>query len=335
MKKAVEIRAPVTPFLIGNRIKEQLRRAIYSLPEAECALWITPDYIILEQSYDLENVFLSYVEIEVRKRSKVEVPIFCPKHDLFWMYMLQGKMKFYQVSKPTNTIKVNQKQYRVSYLPVGHYRVRLQKGKHRVFYMVHKKRSLFRSWSNELDPLIGPVSALFYKYYRIDVTDPYPIQDGSKMIIRKFLNNPGMTPIHIQSNIYKLSFDLIRASSQSAKLHQVKKRTQEEWVKTIQADVEHGIDIGADLDINIIQTQHRISNSSLNTYFKNVLGVTLGKYIQERKLEKSKNLLEQGLSVNQTATYLNWRPSYFSDLFSKRFGYSPSEHIKRQKEAKK
>lgn len=329
MIKSVEIRAPVMPFLKGEELMEQLRRAIYSLPEAECALWITPDYIILEQSYDLENVFLSYVEIEVRKRSRVEVPIYCPKHDLFWMYMLQGKMKFYQVSKPTNTIKVNQKQYRVSYLPVGHYRVRLHKGKHRVFYMVHKKRSLFRSWSNELDALIGPVSALFYKYYRIHVTDPYSIQDGSKMIIRNFLNNPGMTPIQRQANIYQMSFDLIYTSSQSAKIHQVTKRSQEEWVKSIQADVSRCIDVGQPVDVNILHKKYRMSITTLNTLFKNVSGITLGKYIQQEKLEASIRFLDNGMSIQLTASYLNWSLSHFSKIFHKRFGYNPSEHSKK------
>ncbi len=72
------------------------------------------------------------------------------------------------------------------------------------------------------------------------------------------------------------------------------------------------------------------SKSTLLSTFKKQHGVTVGEFLTEYRLEKAKRLLDEGeLSINEIAHATGfYDQSYFSKVFSKNCGISPSDYRK-------
>lgn len=64
---------------------------------------------------------------------------------------------------------------------------------------------------------------------------------------------------------------------------------------------------------------------SLTQEFRQYFGLSVNQYLSERRMEKSLKLLEQGLSVSQTAYQVGYSLPYFSEKFQQRFGISASQ----------
>ncbi len=71
---------------------------------------------------------------------------------------------------------------------------------------------------------------------------------------------------------------------------------------------------------------------SLKKLFKQHFGATLYGFVRDERMRQAKALLEQGLSVSETATrlgYVNY--GYFAGVFRRYYGYSPSSFKGRSK----
>jgi len=62
----------------------------------------------------------------------------------------------------------------------------------------------------------------------------------------------------------------------------------------------------------------------LKQLFKTVFGMGPYEYLIRKRLEKAKELLENGLSVKEVAAQVGYRPSDFTTAFRKHFGFPPS-----------
>lgn len=72
-----------------------------------------------------------------------------------------------------------------------------------------------------------------------------------------------------------------------------------------------------------------ISPSYLGSMFKNITGKSVISYLIDIRINKSKQLLKDGLSVSETAQRVGFNDIfYFSRIFKKRQGINPSEYIK-------
>ncbi|HEU5168007.1 MAG TPA: AraC family transcriptional regulator [Chitinophagaceae bacterium] len=67
----------------------------------------------------------------------------------------------------------------------------------------------------------------------------------------------------------------------------------------------------------------------LKQLFKKIFGAGPYEYLMKKRLTKGKELLEQGLSVKETAAQVGYRPSDFTTSFRNHFGFPPSAIKKR------
>ena len=84
------------------------------------------------------------------------------------------------------------------------------------------------------------------------------------------------------------------------------------------------------LTIEDICTKFSISRSSLQTLFKNNLGVAPKQYISDIKLKKSKLLIKEGIyTISEVSRMLGFNSiHYFSRKFKQQYGITPTDYAK-------
>lgn len=86
----------------------------------------------------------------------------------------------------------------------------------------------------------------------------------------------------------------------------------------------------ADFSVSRISDYFHISEVHLRRIFKNTIGTSPIKYVNCLKLEKAKSILKaSNLTISETALSSGFSdPYYFSKVFKKEFGITPSEYRK-------
>ena len=78
---------------------------------------------------------------------------------------------------------------------------------------------------------------------------------------------------------------------------------------------------------NIAKTLH-VSRDHLSRAFKKETGVSLHKYILHQKLETSKKMLSEGMSINNVSYTLSFsNESHFIQAFKKEYGITPAGYV--------
>ena len=86
-----------------------------------------------------------------------------------------------------------------------------------------------------------------------------------------------------------------------------------------------------DLNLDLLAHLRMMSKYHLLRLFKRYYGQTPHQYLIEKRLEKSKEFLRQGMSVTETCFAVGFEsPGSFSYLFKQRLGISPSAYQKAQ-----
>ncbi|GAA0872138.1 hypothetical protein GCM10009117_12850 [Gangjinia marincola] len=86
-------------------------------------------------------------------------------------------------------------------------------------------------------------------------------------------------------------------------------------------------------NVIILSKRVGLNQNTLQAGFKRLYKMTVNEYIQERRIEKAKELLENSLLNISEITYqigINSR-SYFSKIFKERFGINPKEYLERHR----
>lgn len=82
------------------------------------------------------------------------------------------------------------------------------------------------------------------------------------------------------------------------------------------------------LKIEYIAASLHVSRDYLSQVFKKETGISLHQYILQQKLEESKKMLEQGMSINQISYTLCFcNESHFIQAFKKRYHITPAAYI--------
>lgn len=82
--------------------------------------------------------------------------------------------------------------------------------------------------------------------------------------------------------------------------------------------------------INELAYKYGLSPRTLLRYFKKFLGTTPSNFITQKRIEKAQILFQSSNKVNQIARIVGFSdPLYFSTVFKKHTGISPSQFIKK------
>src|SRR5690606_21464920 len=158
MRLSIHIAQPDARVCSEASIRAALAGSAYPLPGAEVRYWAAAGWQVLEQGYDLPDVYVC--SIEVAASGDATIPIHCPRHDLYGFYMVEGSIRITGADQKTCVLRTDAGHYRLSYLPAAAYSCHFAAGKHHIFYFVAKGSVLFREASAELEDETAPVEAL-------------------------------------------------------------------------------------------------------------------------------------------------------------------------------
>ena len=296
----------------------------YQLPGAIPGVWKRAEWQVVEQAYDLPDVYVSYIEVQTYTASSL-IPIRCPRYDLYWLYLLRGEMDIITADTRKTLVKTTENHYRVSYLPAGRYACSFGEGTHHIFYVVHKPKALFREESPELGTEATVINAVKTRLAVHVTSHALSMQDGSAASILRFLRAPGNTYLRRSQSITHLSLELVFIAHQTLLGHAGGKAIGAEWAEQLKAYISRSILEGIPVTADSVAEQFRISAVYARRLFKTHHGETIGGYITQQKLELAVQLLQEGDPPVRVARYLGWTPAYFSRAYRAKFGHPPSQ----------
>jgi len=105
----------------------------------------------------------------------------------------------------------------------------------------------------------------------------------------------------------------------------VKRRSEELSVRISDYIGEH---LNEGLDVSSLTRRFALSRTRLFCVFKECFGMSVSRYIQEKRIEKAKNLLDTtSFSVGEIALLVGYTEgNYFSKVFKKETGLAPTEY---------
>lgn len=103
-----------------------------------------------------------------------------------------------------------------------------------------------------------------------------------------------------------------------------RKTTSNQVVKDILNLLEEEMD--QEITLHTVADRLYVNSSYLSRLFKQEMGVVFSTYVLERKMERAKSLLQEGLKVYDAARLVGYRDvSYFTKVFRKYWGVNPGE----------
>lgn len=105
-------------------------------------------------------------------------------------------------------------------------------------------------------------------------------------------------------------------------------RYDRQLLEDVQRVVEKNIG-NSDFCVNDIINEVGVSRTKLHVKLKSLINMSIGDYIKEVRLRKSKELLLDGYSISDTAYASGFSdPNYFTKCFKKSFGILPRDFVK-------
>lgn len=306
-------------------VADALSACQHQLPGASTGVWQHKHWQVLEQAYDLPDVYVSYIEARIYA-AVTTIPIHCPRHDLYWLYVMQGRLDITAQDSRKTLVSTTKNHYRVAYLPTGRYGCRFKAGTHRLLYVVHKPSALFREESPEFDIPANVIAAVKAQLAVHAASAPLSMQDGAAETIQRFLHAPGRTFLRRKQALQNLSLDLIFHAHQSLGYQAGQRAVGAEWAVKMMDHIDASIESGDPVNMHTVAKYVRLSVNYARLIFKSHFGEPIGSYISGRKLAVAARLLTDGAAPSVAARYVGWTPAYFSRAYKARFGASPSKH---------
>lgn len=322
MLSAIQI-ADETVRLHDTAVAYALASCRHQLPGASTGVWQHEHWQVSEQAYDLPDVYVSYIEVQAYAAETI--PIRCPKHDLYWLYVLQGRLAIAVPNGRNILVSTRENHYRVAYLPKGQYGCRFKAGTHRLLYVVHKPSSLFREESPEFDIPANVISAVKEQLATHAVSEPLSMRGGAAESIYRFLRAPGQTFLKRMRAVQSLSLDLVFFAVDALCVRQDTHVVGADWAVRIKEYIDDCIESGEGVSMHTAAEHFRVSVDYARLIFKNHFEEPIGSYISGQKLEVAARLLADGATPSIAAHYVGWTPAYFSRVFRAKFGHPPSD----------
>ncbi len=303
-------------------VEAALARCAYRLPGAIPAVFGRDGWLVVEQAYDLPDVYACYMEVQV-DAATASIPIRCPMNDLYWLYVLFGNIGIKRAGERKAVLRERARHYRLGYLPSGDYNALFEEGHHQLFYVVHKPSSLFREDSDEFVMETAIFNALKEQVSTPAKTDSLSMNDGSMEAISRFLVSPGKTALKRRQAIHFLAFELVFKAYASHCQGAGGKAVGAEWAVKMKAYIDECIETGEPVDMHTVADKFRVSVRYVRLVFEHDVKETIGSYIINRKLAYADVLMDQGYTPGQAAGYLGWSHAHFCRLYRSKHGYPP------------
>ena len=121
-----------------------------------------------------------------------------------------------------------------------------------------------------------------------------------------------------QKSIYEGDEQSIESNDSLTKL-------DKEFIQNLNELVEQNFS-NADFSVTDITTELGMSRSLLHTKMKSLMNTSAGDYIRHKRIQKACQMIKDGYNVSETAYSCGFAdPNYFSKVFKKMMGVSPSE----------
>lgn len=326
MQPSIHIAEPLALVTDPDALQTAVSMSRSPLAAADVRYWRTEQWALLEQAYDLPDIYLCYIEVETA--SAVNIPVRCPHHDLYWLYLLKGGFCISGTDGRSHALKTAAPHYRLAYLPPASYTCRFTTGIHRVFYMVYKPAVLFREDSDELNRGSGPLEAVKKLLGIPSISDPLSMADGSSGAIHSFLHAPGSSYLRRLYAIHTLAITLISLGCEALHIRAAVDEVGADLAVRMQRFIDQCVADGDPVDTKLVATHARVSYAYTKAVFKSKHHIAIGSYITRRKLEQAKLLLSAGEIPADVARYICWSYAHFSKTFKARYGISPSDYPK-------
>jgi len=103
-------------------------------------------------------------------------------------------------------------------------------------------------------------------------------------------------------------------------------KTDQEWLTTLEQLIFKEMN-NSTFSVDFLADVLSINRKTLYNKIKELAGLTPTKYIRAIRLQKAKNLLEEGMAINVVALQVGFQNTeYFSALFKENFGKAPSSY---------
>jgi len=168
-----------------------------------------------------------------------------------------------------------------------------------------------------------------------DATAGSSLQDSFLKLFNNLITTDLFAGSMIESCIHQIAVTVYRQYNDTAE--RVYAPTQPlDGKKRLLYDIIHYIDVESE-DMGALQKLSETfgySYSYIADLFSRNMGEPLKEYFTRRRFERATQLLEDGMSVTQIADMLGYKSIHsFSRAFTRRFGVSPLEYRKAQKES--
>jgi len=308
----------------GAAVRAAVARSDYPLPGAEARYWVAPGWEVLEQGYDLPDVYVCSIEVEAA--SDAVIPIRCPQHDLYGFYVLAGSIRLTGADEHTAVLRTDAGHYRLSYLPAAAYRCRFTAGRHHIFYFVAKGSVLFREPSPELSEGIAPVEALKARLAAPAVSAGLAMAGTVGQSIRRFLRHPGTTYLRRYLAIQVLAMTLLLEACEALRVQDGAGKVGALLAGRMRTYIDERVTDGEVVDAASVARHFSISYAHAKVIFRTLMGQPIGGYIRTRKLEQARRMLDAGDNPAQVARYIGWTYGHFNKAFKARYGVPPSSY---------
>lgn len=326
MRLSIHIDRPDARVRSEAIISAAVARSAYPLPGAEVRYWVGQGWQVMEQGYDLPDVYVCSIEVEAM--GDTVLPIRCPQHDLYGFYVVAGSVSLSGADEQTVVLRTDAGHYRLSYLPAAAYTCHFAAGTHHIFYFVAKGTTLLREPSAELSEDIAPVKALKARLTAPAVSGGLSMAGMADGAIRRFLRYPGTTYLRRYLTIQVLTMTLLLHACDALRVQRAAGTVGLLLAGRMRMYIDEHIADGEAVDAASVARHFEVSYAYAKLIFRSHMGRPIGGYIRGCKLEQARRLLEAGESPARVARYVCWTYGHLNKAFKARYGVPPSSYFK-------
>ncbi|GEM_PF-649151 len=291
----------------------------------------TPEVVISEQSRSLMGANMQLFEFDVYEEASILFRL--TKTTTFLFFHLNGEIDYLN-DQGVQLTKIRKPTFYLTYGPAARYQMKLGNGHHAILGI-----ALEELWS-------------------FDTDETFPIFDELRNAWKTSSNTPIILPHkritkEVWSILGRLRMTVVKNMEDHIGILQQISTCLTTYHKYIIDDYKNNIRIEETIGENIklylynhymfedecrltmIQRKFKLTEWQLRKICKNILGGSIGQYLNNLRLEKSiQLLLETNLTVNEITVRIGYTsPTTFSNYFRNKTGYSPTTFRKKSKKA--
>ncbi|UQA74048.1 helix-turn-helix transcriptional regulator [Sphingobacterium siyangense] len=286
----------------------------------------TPKVIISEQSRSLMGANMQLFEFEVKQEASILFRLTKPTTFLF--FHLCGEIEYFN-NQGEKLTKMRKPTFYLTYGPAARYNMKLENGHHAILGI-----ALEQLWSFSMEEPLSIFDELYNAWLTRSNT---PIILPHKKITKEIWSILGGLRLTVVKNmedhigiLQQISTCLTTYHKYIIEDHRNTNRAEETIGNNIKLYLYNHYMFDEECRLTIIQRKFKLSEWQLRKITKNILGCSIGQYLNNLRLEKSiQLLLETDLPVNEITVQVGYTsPTAFCNYFRNKTGLSPTLYRK-------